>query len=121
MSSLLRTTFTDPGVIPRASNDEAAYIEKQIGTLLIRPVVAIRIAVAGTVEVLASIQKETWPRSLADAACCLSILTATPLAKYSPTQTQTLAYTYIYICFHFIKFVYVCEWGVKVEGKMRST
>lgn len=31
MSSLLRTTFTDPGVIPRASNDEAAYIEKQIG------------------------------------------------------------------------------------------
>ncbi|KPU77652.1 uncharacterized protein Dana_GF24992, isoform B [Drosophila ananassae] len=30
MSSLLRTTFTDPGVIPRASNDEAAYIEKQI-------------------------------------------------------------------------------------------
>lgn len=31
MSSLLRTTFTDPGVIPRASYDEAAYIEKQIG------------------------------------------------------------------------------------------
>lgn len=31
MSSLLRTTFTDPGVIPRASHDEAAYIEKQIG------------------------------------------------------------------------------------------
>lgn len=30
MSSLLRTTFTDPGVIPRASLDEAAYIEKQI-------------------------------------------------------------------------------------------
>ncbi|XP_028896639.2 palmitoyltransferase app isoform X1 [Zeugodacus cucurbitae] len=30
MSSLLRTTFTDPGVIPRASHDEAAYIEKQI-------------------------------------------------------------------------------------------
>ncbi|XP_055847154.1 palmitoyltransferase app isoform X1 [Episyrphus balteatus] len=30
MSSLLRTTFTDPGVIPRASQDEAAYIEKQI-------------------------------------------------------------------------------------------
>lgn len=31
MSSLLRTTFTDPGVIPRALHDEAAYIEKQIG------------------------------------------------------------------------------------------
>lgn len=31
MSSLLRTTFTDPGVIPRALQDEAAYIEKQIG------------------------------------------------------------------------------------------
>ncbi|XP_036338353.1 palmitoyltransferase app [Rhagoletis pomonella] len=30
MSSLLRTTFSDPGVIPRASHDEAAYIEKQI-------------------------------------------------------------------------------------------
>lgn len=34
MSSLLRTTFTDPGVIPRALQDEAAYIEKQIGTFL---------------------------------------------------------------------------------------
>lgn len=33
MSSLLRTTFTDPGVIPRASHDEAAYIEKQIGKI----------------------------------------------------------------------------------------
>lgn len=33
MSSLLRTTFTDPGVIPRASYDEAAYIEKQIGMI----------------------------------------------------------------------------------------
>lgn len=31
ISSLLRTTFSDPGVIPRASHDEAAYIEKQIG------------------------------------------------------------------------------------------
>lgn len=31
MGSLLRTTFTDPGVIPRALQDEAAYIEKQIG------------------------------------------------------------------------------------------
>lgn len=34
MGSLLRTTFTDPGVIPRASQDEAAYIEKQIGKSL---------------------------------------------------------------------------------------
>lgn len=34
MSSLLRTTFTDPGVIPRALQDEAAYIEKQIGNFL---------------------------------------------------------------------------------------
>lgn len=33
MGALLRTTFTDPGVIPRASQDEAAYIEKQIGSL----------------------------------------------------------------------------------------
>lgn len=32
MGALLRTTFTDPGVIPRASQDEAAYIEKQIGS-----------------------------------------------------------------------------------------
>lgn len=29
--ALFRTTFTDPGIIPRASHDEAAYIEKQIG------------------------------------------------------------------------------------------
>ncbi|KAJ6633659.1 Palmitoyltransferase app, partial [Pseudolycoriella hygida] len=28
--ALFRTTFTDPGIIPRASHDEAAYIEKQI-------------------------------------------------------------------------------------------
>lgn len=31
MSALLRTSFSDPGVIPRATTDEAAYIEKQIG------------------------------------------------------------------------------------------
>lgn len=30
MSSLFRTSFSDPGIIPRASQDEAAYIEKQI-------------------------------------------------------------------------------------------
>lgn len=30
MCSLLRTSFSDPGIIPRASADEAAYIEKQI-------------------------------------------------------------------------------------------
>ncbi|XP_015123856.1 palmitoyltransferase app isoform X1 [Diachasma alloeum] len=30
MSALLRTSFSDPGVIPRATPDEAAYIEKQI-------------------------------------------------------------------------------------------
>jgi len=31
MSALFRTSFSDPGVIPRATPDEAAYIEKQIG------------------------------------------------------------------------------------------
>lgn len=31
MSALLRTSFSDPGVIPRATPDEAASIEKQIG------------------------------------------------------------------------------------------
>ena len=30
LSSLFRTSFSDPGVIPRATPDEAAYIEKQI-------------------------------------------------------------------------------------------
>ncbi|XP_012240408.1 palmitoyltransferase app isoform X2 [Bombus vancouverensis nearcticus] len=30
MSALFRTSFSDPGVIPRATLDEAAYIEKQI-------------------------------------------------------------------------------------------
>ncbi|XP_046466258.1 palmitoyltransferase ZDHHC9 isoform X1 [Neodiprion pinetum] len=30
MSTLFRTSFSDPGVIPRATPDEAAYIEKQI-------------------------------------------------------------------------------------------
>ena len=31
MSTLLRTSFSDPGVIPRATPDEAADIERQIG------------------------------------------------------------------------------------------
>nr|XP_022907417.1 palmitoyltransferase ZDHHC18 [Onthophagus taurus] len=30
MSALLRTSLTDPGIIPRATQDEAAYVEKQI-------------------------------------------------------------------------------------------
>ncbi|KAF2903828.1 hypothetical protein ILUMI_02344 [Ignelater luminosus] len=30
MSALLRTSLTDPGIIPRATPDEAAYVEKQI-------------------------------------------------------------------------------------------
>nr|CAD7573465.1 unnamed protein product [Timema californicum] len=33
MSALLRTSFSDPGVIPRATQDEATYTEKQIGHL----------------------------------------------------------------------------------------
>jgi hypothetical protein len=35
MSALFRTSFSDPGVIPRATPDEAAYIEKQIGINII--------------------------------------------------------------------------------------
>lgn len=35
MSALFRTSFSDPGVIPRATSDEAAYIEKQIGIFII--------------------------------------------------------------------------------------
>jgi hypothetical protein len=31
MSSLLRTSLSDPGIIPRATPEEAAYVEKQIG------------------------------------------------------------------------------------------
>ena len=31
MATLLRTTFSDPGMIPRATPDEAADIERQIG------------------------------------------------------------------------------------------
>ena len=31
MATLLRTSFTDPGMIPRATPDEAADIERQIG------------------------------------------------------------------------------------------
>ncbi|XP_060518377.1 palmitoyltransferase app isoform X3 [Cylas formicarius] len=30
MSSLLRTSLSDPGIIPRATSEEAAYVEKQI-------------------------------------------------------------------------------------------
>lgn len=31
MGTLLRASSTDPGIIPRATNDEAAWIESQIG------------------------------------------------------------------------------------------
>jgi len=31
MATLFRTSFSDPGVIPRATPDEAADIERQIG------------------------------------------------------------------------------------------
>lgn len=34
VTSLLRTSFTDPGILPRATPDEAADIEKQIGKTL---------------------------------------------------------------------------------------
>jgi len=33
MATLLRTSFSDPGMIPRATPDEAADIERQIGML----------------------------------------------------------------------------------------
>lgn len=31
MSALFHTSFTDPGIIPRATAEEALYTEKQIG------------------------------------------------------------------------------------------
>ena len=31
MATLFRTSFSDPGVIPRASPDEAAELERQMG------------------------------------------------------------------------------------------
>ena len=31
MGTLLRTAFSDPGIIPRAHAEEAAYIEKSLG------------------------------------------------------------------------------------------
>ena len=34
MATLFRTSFSDPGVIPRATPDEAADIEKQIGKVV---------------------------------------------------------------------------------------
>ena len=33
MSTLLRTAFSDPGIVPRASTEEAAYIEKTLGKI----------------------------------------------------------------------------------------
>lgn len=33
LATLFRTSFSDPGVIPRATADEAADIEKQIGNV----------------------------------------------------------------------------------------
>jgi palmitoyltransferase ZDHHC9/14/18 len=34
LSALLRTSFSDPGVIPRATPEEAADIERSIGKLV---------------------------------------------------------------------------------------
>lgn len=34
MATLLRTAFSDPGIVPRASAEEAAYIEKTLGKKL---------------------------------------------------------------------------------------
>ena len=34
MAALLRCSFSDPGIIPRASADEAADLERQIGKLV---------------------------------------------------------------------------------------
>jgi hypothetical protein len=31
MATLLRAAFSDPGIVPRASAEEAAYIEKTLG------------------------------------------------------------------------------------------
>ena len=36
MSTLFRTSFSDPGVIPRATPDEAADIERQIGDIIMQ-------------------------------------------------------------------------------------
>ena len=33
MATLFRTSFSDPGVIPRATPDEAADLERQIGKI----------------------------------------------------------------------------------------
>lgn len=35
MSTLLRTSFTDPGIIPRATPEEAADTERQIGATVL--------------------------------------------------------------------------------------
>ena len=35
MSMLFHTSFSDPGIIPRATVEEALYTEKQIGNLLL--------------------------------------------------------------------------------------
>ncbi|XP_057307130.1 palmitoyltransferase ZDHHC14-like isoform X1 [Hydractinia symbiolongicarpus] len=37
MATLLRTAFSDPGIIPRASADEAAYIEKSLAAPTVEP------------------------------------------------------------------------------------
>lgn len=42
MLSLLRTSLTDPGIIPRATPDEAAYVEKQIGIYINSPTLVLR-------------------------------------------------------------------------------
>lgn len=47
LATLFRTSFSDPGVIPRATPDEAADIEKQIGKLvenaLSKPIISLNL------------------------------------------------------------------------------